>query len=108
MPQFPNSDQADGIWTLKKVRRAILGENWPVPPTVSAFWDETVLSIGTSSTNSLNNSTFIDRSTDNRTMTVVSAPTQTAFHPYLDNWSVEFDGSGDYLSVNSIPCCWIR
>lgn len=29
MAQFPNTEQADGIWTLKKVRRAILGENWP-------------------------------------------------------------------------------
>ena len=31
MAQFPNTDTADGIWTLKKVRRAILGGNWPLP-----------------------------------------------------------------------------
>jgi len=29
MAQFPNITNADGIWTLKKVRRAILGEDWP-------------------------------------------------------------------------------
>ena len=29
MAQFPNTTNADGIWTLKKVRRAILGDNWP-------------------------------------------------------------------------------
>jgi len=29
MAQFPNTTAADGIWTLKKVRRAILGDNWP-------------------------------------------------------------------------------
>jgi len=29
MAQFPNTTAADGIWTLKKVRRAILGEYWP-------------------------------------------------------------------------------
>jgi hypothetical protein len=59
---------------------------------LSALWDETVLSIGTSSTNSLDNLTFIDRSTSAHTVTATGSPVQTAFHPYLDNWSVEFDG----------------
>ena len=67
----------------------------------TALWDETVLSIGTSSTNSLDNSTFIDRSTNAYTVTPIGTPIQTAFHPYLDNWSVEFDGSGDYLTLGS-------
>lgn len=60
-------------------------------------WSDTVLSIGTSSTNSLDNSTFIDRSTNAYTPTVTGTAIQTAFHPYLDNWSVEFDGAGDGL-----------
>jgi hypothetical protein len=64
---------------------------------LSALWDETVLSIGTSSTDGLDNSTFIDRSTNAHTVTPTGSPVQTAFHPYLDNWSVEFDGSGDIL-----------
>ena len=74
---------------------------------ISALWDETVLSIGTSSTNSLGNKTYIDRSTNSADHTVGLTGTasrdnhyQTAFHPYLDNWSVEFDGSGDYLSTS--------
>lgn len=67
---------------------------------VSELWDEAVLSIGTSSTDSLNNSTFIDRSTNAHTITTSGTPVQTAFHPYLDNWSVEFDGSGDYLTTS--------
>jgi len=68
---------------------------------LSPLWDETILSIGTSSTNSLNNSAFIDRSTNSHTVTSTGTPTQTAFHPYLDNWSVKFDGTGDYLQVNN-------
>ena len=68
---------------------------------LSALWDETVLSIGTSSTNSLDNSTFIDRSTNAHTVTATGSPVQTAFHPYLDNWSVEFDGSGDDIEFAS-------
>ena len=68
---------------------------------LSQYWDETVLSIGTSSTNGIANSTFIDRSTNALTVTPSGTPLQTSFHPYLDNWSVEFDGSGDYLQVAS-------
>ena len=67
-------------------------------------WSDLVLSIGTSSTNNLDNQTFIDRSTNAWGSTVNTYGTsysQTAFHPYLDNWSAEFDGSGDYLTVPS-------
>ena len=66
---------------------------------LSALWDKTVLSIGTSSTNSLNNSTFIDRSTNAHTVTSSGSPVQTAFHPYLDNWSANFTGDGSFLSL---------
>ena len=69
---------------------------------VSAYWNETVLSIGTSSTNGLANSTFIDRSTNAHTVTPAGTPVQTAFHPYLENWSVEFDGN-DYFTLSSFP-----
>ena len=66
---------------------------------VSALWDETVLSIGTSSTNSLANSTFIDRSTNAHTITPTGTPIQTAFHPYLDKWSNYFYTNASYLSL---------
>jgi len=41
-----------------------------------------------------NNSNFVDRSTNAHTVTSSGTPVQTAFHPYLDNWSVEFNGNG--------------
>jgi len=65
---------------------------------LSPLWDETILSIGTSSTNSLNNSAFIDRSTNSHTVTSAGTPTQTAFHPYLDNWSV-YGGTNGVLTI---------
>ena len=69
---------------------------------VSQYWDETALSIGTSSTNSLDNDTFIDRSDNNRGVTVLSGtPHQSAFHPYLDNWSNKFDGN-DQISFADV------
>jgi hypothetical protein len=69
---------------------------------LSEYWNETALSIGTSSTDGLNNSTFIDRSTNAHTVTPSGSPVQTAFHPYLENWSVEFDGtSSSYVGLSS-------
>ena len=63
----------------------------------SPYWKNLALGVGTSSTNSLANKTFIDRSSNAHAITATGSPVQTAFHPYLDNWSVEFDGTGDYL-----------
>ena len=60
---------------------------------------ETVFSMGTSTTNALANNSFVDRSSSPITLTSVGSPVQSSFNPYLDNWSVYFDGSGDYLSV---------
>ena len=68
---------------------------------LSALWDETVLSIGMADSDGLDNSTFVDRSTNTHTVTPTGTPIQTAFHPYLENWCVEFDGSGDYLTITS-------
>ena len=71
---------------------------------VADQWSDTVLSLGTSSTDGLANQTFIDRSTNANAGAVNTWGTsfsQTASHPYLDNWSVEFDGSGDYLTVGA-------
>lgn len=64
-------------------------------------WVDTAVSIGTSSTNSLDNSTFIDRSTNTHSVTTSGDPTQTAFHPYLDNWSAEFDGTDDGIAISN-------
>ena len=98
----PSTDGAD-IGTLSVTFSVTDGNNTETSVSsftlgfLSPYWNETVLSIGTSSTNGLANNTFIDRSTNAHTVTPAGTPVQTAFHPYLDNWSVEFDGSGDYI-----------
>jgi hypothetical protein len=68
---------------------------------LSELWDETLLSIGTSSTNGLDNSTFIDRSTNAHTVTTSGTPVQTAFHPYLDYYSANF--TADIMSIPTSP-----
>ena len=105
----PSSDEAD-IGTLSITFSVTDGNNTENSTStftlafMSPLWDETVLSIGTSSTNSLNNSTFIDRSTNAHTVTPTGSPVQTSFHPYLENWSVGFSqGYQRFLQNTSIP-----
>ena len=48
---------------------------------------------------SVNNSVFLDNSTNNFLVTRAGNTTQGTFSPYGGNWSNYFDGTGDYLSV---------
>ena len=66
---------------------------------LSEYWKDVALSVGTSSTNSLANSTFIDRSTNAHTVTPTGSPVQTAFHPYLDNWSNYLGDNADHAGI---------
>ena len=49
----------------------------------------------------VNNSTFLDNSTNNFLVTRNGNTTQGTFSPYGGNWSNYFDGTGDYLSLAS-------
>jgi len=49
---------------------------------------------------SVNNSVFLDNSTNNFFVTRNGNATQGTFSPYGGNWSNYFDGTGDYLSVS--------
>ena len=57
----------------------------------------------------VNNSTFLDNSTNNFLVTRNGNTTQGTFSPYGGNWSNYFDGSGDYLSVpnNTALNLWV-
>jgi hypothetical protein len=50
-------------------------------------------------TNGGQNNTFVDGSTNNFTITRNGNVTQGTFSPYGDNWSNQFDGTDDYLSI---------
>ena len=81
-----NTDTAQSVFTLT---------------FMSEYWNDVVLNIGTSSVPGRQNSTFIDRSIFANTVAAVGTPTQTSFHPYLDNYGINFDGTGDYLTLNT-------
>ena len=51
----------------------------------------------------VNNSVFLDNSTNNFLVTRNGNTTQGTFSPYGGNWSNYFDGTGDYLAVTGIP-----
>ena len=48
---------------------------------------------------SVNNSVFLDNSTNNFLVTRNGNATQGTFSPYGGNWSNYFDGTGDYLTI---------
>jgi len=50
---------------------------------------------------SVNNSTFLDNSTNNFLVTRAGNATQGTFSPYGGNWSNYFDGAGDNLSIST-------
>jgi len=56
---------------------------------------------------SVNNSTFLDTSTNNLPVTYVGTAAQGTFSPYGGNWSNYFDGSGDYLSLPSASTTYL-
>ena len=89
------------VWTIEGSND---NSTWTVLSTVSGYVSTASrdtfnpkLAIGSA----FNNTSFIDRSTNALAVTPTGSPVQTAFHPYLDNWSVEFDGSGDTLNTSS-------
>lgn len=68
---------------------------------ISPLWKNVVNSIGHSDGQGGTTAAVADRSGNGRDPTVTSSggyPAQGSFHPYLDNWSVEFDGTDDYLT----------
>ena len=73
---------------------------------VSPLWKNVVASVGHSDGQGATTAAIADRSGNGYHPAITSAsgyPAQGSFHPYLDNWSVYFDGADDYLSVAASP-----
>lgn len=68
---------------------------------VSPLWKNVVASVGHSDGQGATTAAVADRSGNGYSIGINSAsgyPAQGSFHPYLDNWSVGFDGTDDYLT----------
>jgi hypothetical protein len=86
MATFPNSTTADGIWTLKKQKRAQQGGDWPImglPPVPSG----TVLYI------SANSATLTDGSSNDYTIINAGGASVSTSVVKTGTGSVAFDGS---------------
>ena len=105
MAQFPNTTAADGIWTLKKVRRAILGDNWPALVVPDEFFANTVLLLQADDVaDGSQNNTFLDSSTNTHTITRNGSVTQGSFSPFSQDegkWGNYFGTAGNYLDTPS-------
>jgi hypothetical protein len=68
-------------------------------PTTDPNFENVTLLLHGDGTNGAQNNTFLDGSTNNFTITRNGNVTQGTFSPYGDNWSNQFDGTDDYLSI---------
>jgi hypothetical protein len=65
------------------------------------FFNNTALLIKSTAINGGRNNTFLDGSLNTKVITRNGDANQGSFSPYAPNWSVHFDGTGDYLTVAS-------
>ena len=87
--------------TKKKLLEAAAGAS-VTPDTGDPEFANVALLLDGDGTSDDNNNTFTDSSTNGFTVTENGSVVQGSFSPYGDNWSVYFDGSGDYLSADSL------
>ena len=95
MATFPSDTTADGIWTLKKQKRAQQGGDWPIiapPPTADySLYSNSFATGSTSSQASSGEGSYVDTNG-------VWSPTFSTFTSNV-SWN---SGGGGYMAVNSI------
>lgn len=97
----PTLGSAPGVWDIEELKLAQQQNSWPRPmqPDPDFEYVSLLLSGETAVTNGAQNNTFQDSSINNFTITRNGNTTQGSFSPYLPNWSNNFDGTGDYLTI---------
>jgi hypothetical protein len=90
---------APGIWTLDQQAYWQKLGNWPTqgnvpPPATNPPFQYVSMLLQGDGTNGAQNNTFLDSSSNTRTITRTGTPTQGSFSPYGDNW-------GNYFPVGS-------
>jgi hypothetical protein len=98
-PVTPTTSSAPGVWTLEQALQYIKAGTWPSPPVPDPYFPYVTMLLHGDGTNGAQNNTFLDSSTNNFTITRNGNTTQGSFSPYGSNWSNNFNGSTDYLSV---------
>jgi hypothetical protein len=99
--QLPNpalGGAGNGVYTMSQYAALKAANLWP---SFDPFYRNVTLNLHGDGTNGAQNNTFLDSSTNNFTLTRNGNTTQGTFTPYGNNWSVYFDGSGDYLTAGS-------
>jgi hypothetical protein len=109
MATFPSPTSAYGVWSLNELRNAVRGENWPFVSLPSdEYFSSVSLLLSGNGTSGAQNSTFLDSSSNNYTVTRTGNVTQGSFSPYSVSGSYDpvthggsgyFDGDGDGLTT---------
>jgi hypothetical protein len=101
-----NTSYAPGVWGIPDFQQRLSAGTWPTDLTATLlqdpYFDYNTLLMKAVGANTTQNYTFLDSSTNNRTITRNGDVNQGAFspHAYADGyWSVYYDGTGDYLNI---------
>ena len=91
----PTTSTASGVWTLQEAQRFQRGGTWPEPVVGDQYFSSVSLLLHMDGSSS----TFVDSSSNNRTVTAYGNATQSSAQSKWGGKSAYFDGSEDYLSV---------
>jgi hypothetical protein len=90
---FPSKAKAGGFIPFSFVKKNNLG------PSDIFYANTQLLLNGDGISNGQQNTTFVDSSSNNATITRYGDVTQGSFSPFGNSWGVYFDGAGDNLSI---------
>jgi hypothetical protein len=97
----PEPANTAGVWKMYDMNQMrhydyIIGTDAQDP-----YFNNTTLLIKSTALNGGRNNTILDSSLNTITLTRNGDINHGSFSPYANNWSVHFDGTGDYLTVAS-------
>lgn len=109
---------ASGIWTMDQQAYWNKQGLWPIAGNVERdnYFKYVTMLLHGDGANGAQNSTFLDSSPNNYTVTLTNTVSQGSFSPYGDNWSNYFDGSSSLdtsTTTQIIPTgsftveCWV-
>jgi hypothetical protein len=95
MAEFPSSSVADGVWSLKQQRRALLGSAWPVVVLTDEYFANVSLLLHGDGTDG--STTFTDSSSNNATMVVSGTVSNSTTESKFGSGSILFGGDRDWI-----------
>lgn len=95
MAEFPSSSVADGVWSLKQQRRALLGSAWPIIVATDPNFASVSALLHCDGANG--STTFTDSSSNNITFNVSGSASISTAESKFGTGSLYISGVGDWI-----------